>query len=280
MRLVRRSQFGWPATRATRAYPRRGLVIHYDGSNQGLAGKPHSACVAYWKRTRDFHMTTRGWVDIGYSFACCPHSYVFEGRGYGRSQAAQPGGNTTWYSCTLMSGPAERPNAAQIDAVRELRHWLMGKGVAGAVRGHRDFVSTSCPGDIAYRMVEDGTFSKPPGTDVEEDDDMLGLKRGDSGQRVKGLQVLLVYAGYDLTVDGDYGPVTAATLLKMRKDQGSSAEDGDEVTPWAYGQLMKALAKRQGGEPGPAGPPGPQGPPGEVPSILSVSGDLSVNTTN
>lgn len=179
MNLVKRSAFGWPATRASRAYPKRGLVIHYDGSDQGLAGKPHSECVAYWKRTRDFHMKIRGWVDIGYSFACCPHSSVFEGRGYGRSQAAQPGGNTTWYSCTLMSGPAERPNAAQINAVRELRQWLMGKGVAGAVRGHRDFVSTSCPGDIAYRMVQDGTFRRSPEEGIDDMDLNDKVKIGD-----------------------------------------------------------------------------------------------------
>ncbi|MFF3443660.1 N-acetylmuramoyl-L-alanine amidase [Streptosporangium sp. NPDC002721] len=163
MKFVKRDAFGWGPTSAGTANPRSGLVIHYDGSNQGLANKPHSACRDYWVRTRKFHMgSNRGWTDIGYSFGACPHGYVFEGRGVDRVQAAQPGGNSTWYSCTLMSGPGEDPPAAQIDAVRQLRAWLMSKGMAAGVKGHRDFFSTSCPGDRLYRLVREGTFARPP----------------------------------------------------------------------------------------------------------------------
>src|SRR5690606_17057190 len=86
-----------------------------------------------------------------------------------RDGGPRPGGKDSWYSVTLMSGPGEDPTPAQIDAVRQLRQWLMGKGVAGAVRGHRDFIPTSCPGDRLYRLVKNGTFSKAPS---EEDDDM------------------------------------------------------------------------------------------------------------
>ncbi len=45
--------------------------------------------------------------------------------------------------------------------------------IAGTVKGHRDFISTSCPGDTLYRMVRDGVFSKPARwgtTDTEEDE--------------------------------------------------------------------------------------------------------------
>jgi hypothetical protein len=173
MQFVRRADFGWGSSGASYAHPTRGLVIHHDGSDQGLAGKPHSACVTYWKNTRRFHTgPSRQWVDIGYSFGACPHGYVFEGRGLSKTQAAQPTGNTTYYSCTLMSGPGEKPTQAQIEAVRELRAWLMSKGVGGLVKGHRDFYSTSCPGDDLYRLVQNGTFSKPPtsATRAEEDD--------------------------------------------------------------------------------------------------------------
>jgi N-acetylmuramoyl-L-alanine amidase len=168
MKMMTRTELEWGPTKAAAASPRRGLVIHYDGSNQGLAGKPHEACVDYWRNTRKFHMgPKRGWVDVGYSFGACPHGQLFEGRGLNHAQAAQPGGNSTWYSVTLMSGPSERPTTEQINAVRRLRAWLMSKGVAGAVRGHRDFYATDCPGPI-YPMVRDGTFTQPP----EEEDDM------------------------------------------------------------------------------------------------------------
>ncbi|MEV0382897.1 peptidoglycan recognition family protein [Nonomuraea sp. NPDC050643] len=170
MNITTRDEIGWGPTAAASAHPTKGIVIHYDGSNQGLAGKPHAACLAYWRRTRTFHMTSpdRKWRDIGYSYACCPHGEVLEGRGLGREQAAQPGGNTTWYSVTLMSGPAELPTDVQIEAVRELRAYLMSKGVGGGVKGHRDFISTTCPGGRLYGLIKDGTFSKAP----NEEDDM------------------------------------------------------------------------------------------------------------
>jgi len=175
MQLVKRSAFGWGTTGASQAKPSKGLVIHYDGSDQGLAGKPHASCVDYWRRTRTFHTgSNRQWVDIGYSFGACPHGFVFEGRGENHAQAAQPGGNTTWYSVTLMSGPGETPTPAQIEAVRELRAHLIGRGLGSAVKGHRDFYGTSCPGDRLYRLVKDGTFARPPkgSTKTAEEDDV------------------------------------------------------------------------------------------------------------
>lgn len=168
MKLERRSVFGWGATGAGYASCHLGIVIHYDSGNLGLAHKPHSACRAYWKNTRRFHMgPRRGWTDIGYSFGVCPHGIAMEGRGARRQQAAQPGGNTTWHSITLMTGPAEDITPAAIQGVRELRAWLRKNyGTGRGVKGHRDFISTSCPGDKAYALVRNGTFGKAPGTSV------------------------------------------------------------------------------------------------------------------
>lgn len=171
MKLVKRSSFGWGASKADYANPRNGLAVHYDGSNQRLAGKSHSACVTYWKNTRIFHMgPSRKWADIGYSYAVCPHGYVFEGRGLNKAQAAQPTGNTTWYSCTFMSGPTETPTALQINAFRELRAYLRStKSVAAALKPHSAFISTSCCGNILRKLITNGTLA---GTPSKEDDDM------------------------------------------------------------------------------------------------------------
>jgi N-acetylmuramoyl-L-alanine amidase len=171
VKLERRSVFGWGASGAGFADPRSGLVVHYDSANQGLANKNHTACRTYWKNTRKFHMgPARGWADIGYSFAVCPCGYVLEGRGVRKVQAAQPGGNSTWYSCTFMSGPSEKPTAAQIRAFQELRNWLRTNyGVGAGVRGHRDFSSTACPGNILYTMVKNGSLVKPIPQPQEDD---------------------------------------------------------------------------------------------------------------
>lgn len=167
-----RSDLGWPECPATQADPKSGLVIHYDSVDQGLAGKDHSACLTYWHATREFHTgPSREWACIGYSFMSCPHGYVLEGRGLYRTQAAQPGGNSSHYSVTLATGPKDPITPEQINAVRQLRQWLMepDTSISGKVLGHRDFISTSCPGKKAYRLVQDGTFAQPP-NDSEGDD--------------------------------------------------------------------------------------------------------------
>jgi hypothetical protein len=169
VKLERRSVFGWGASAAGSASPRNGIAVHYDGSNQSLAKKRHAACRAYWRSTRKFHMgPRRKWVDIGYSFAVCPHGIVLEGRGLGKVQAAQPGGNRTWYSVTFMSGPSESPTAAQLTAFRELRSWLRGKGVKAALRPHSAFVSTSCCGNILRKSISNGTLASASQPQQEE----------------------------------------------------------------------------------------------------------------
>jgi hypothetical protein len=194
VKIEARSSFGWGATRAGRATPSQGIVIHYDGFNRALAAKGHAACRAYWKKTRAFHMgSTRGWVDIGYSWGVCPHGGVFEGRGLYRSQAAQPGGNSTWYSVTTMGGDSEDLTGAQIEALRDLRAWLRAEhGVGDGVRGHRDFISTSCPGDRTYKLIKSGALFGA-GADWMENlmNKLPTLRRGDRGEDVQTLQALL-----------------------------------------------------------------------------------------
>lgn len=123
---------------------------------------------------------------------------------------------------------------------------------------------------------------------------IVGLKRGDSGERVKALQSMLREAGHDPgPVDGDYGAATAAALLACRLSEGSEAKNGDTVTGWAQTQVLEALIHHQAGgagqrgprgekgDPGEAGPPGPQGesgppgepgPPGPVPTEIAIRG--------
>lgn len=168
MKFERRPAFGWPSCKAATATPTKGLVAHYNGPATGLLGKAHSACHAYWKNTRNYHVDTKGWADIGYSFGVCPHGYVLEGRGRGFSQAAQgtTAGNREWYSCTFMLGTGERPTALQVDAWHDLRMWLTEHGVSRGVRGHSDFFSTDCPGSILSAMINDGTLTNDRSTAV------------------------------------------------------------------------------------------------------------------
>lgn len=236
MKLERRASFGWGPSAAGHADPRNGLVVHYDGSNQGLAKKSHGACRDYWRSTRKFHMgPSRRWLDIGYSFGVCPHGIVLEGRGLGRQQAAQPGGNSTWYSVTFMSGPSETSTPAQNKAFRELRSWLHGKGVKLAISYHSRFISTSCPGDKLRKMVEDGTLAKGgPGESTPSRPGTTWPGRHlrltspfMEGSDVKVVQQRLNAKGADpkLAIDSVYGPMTAAAV-KAYQGTHHLTEDG------------------------------------------------------
>lgn len=171
--VITRAELNWPAMRNTQvpqAPTYSGMVIHWDGPGRNLTARVHGACVEYWKSVRQSHKA-RGWLDIGYSYGICPHGYEFEGRTFGYEQAAQPGGNRTYISVTLMTGGGERPTQAQIAAVRALRAALRTRGLRAEVKCHSDFVATDCPGDVARQMVRDNVFGDAM---VSEKDKLYG----------------------------------------------------------------------------------------------------------
>lgn len=232
LKFQKRSVFGWGSSAAGTAHPTSGIAVHFDGYNQNLKAKPHSACVAYWKKTRTFHTgPKRKWVDIGYSFAVCPHGYALEGRGVNRQQAAQPGGNSTYYSVTFMSGPAEKPTDEQIAVFRALRSWLRDGYKAGAaVTYHGKFISTDCPGPILKAMVLNGSIltgkisvkdpkpatSRAPGFPGRD----LAYPPVISGADVRKWQTQMKARGWNILVDGQYGKGSEAVCSKFQKDKG------------------------------------------------------------
>ena len=88
--------------------------------------------------------------------------------------------------------------------------------------------------------------SSPWGLASRLGDEMIGLRKGDSGERVKGLQAVLGRAGFHTEVDGEYGSKTAAAVLKCRKSMGSDAKNGNKIDGYGYAQLLSALVKKQG----------------------------------
>lgn len=172
--FVSRDELGWPAMpKNTRTD--QGMVAHYDAGfwlrNRRAdltkaGGDPHRACSEYWKRVESQHRG-QGWKSVGYAYFVCPDDAVFEGRGVDRIQAAElptPGkiqnGNTRYVAVTFGLGPGETPTVGALSAWHRLRRWLMDNhSVTPTVLGHRDFTSTSCPGDVVYRMVRDGTLT-------------------------------------------------------------------------------------------------------------------------
>ena len=240
--LVKRSAFGWGASGADYAHPTKGLVVHYDGSDQGLAKKSHSSCVTYWKNTRKFHMgSERGWADIGYSFGVCPHGYVFEGRGLNKAQAAQPGGNTTWYSCTFMSGDHESPTDAQVQAFLRLRAWLRSKGVGAAVSYHGKFISTSCPGSKLRTLVTSGKLSRnpngaggAPASPAKPPAFTKTLRQPpvEQSSQCRAWQQRMRDRGWMIEVDGWYGGDSEAVCRAFQKEKNLTVSGNVDEKTW------------------------------------------------
>jgi hypothetical protein len=107
---------------------------------------------------------------------------------------------------------------------------------------------------------------------------------GEKGAAVEHRQRQLIYLGYSITRDGDYGNQTAGALKKFYTDiSGKTDYDGKVVTTWVGIELdERATNKRQKamglkGDKGDKGDPGPAGRPGRDGVDATVSGTITVN---
>lgn len=139
-----------------------GVAPHYGGPAQRAAepGASHERCIYTWKAWQDYHMDAKGWADIAYTGGFCNHGWALAGRGVGVRSAANGtnDGNYRFYAVTWIGGDGQTPTQLALDAadwwVAELRE----AGAGMAVKPHRYFKSTKCPGDplVSYASSRDG----------------------------------------------------------------------------------------------------------------------------
>lgn len=155
--FVSRAEWGARAPRNRSGLPAsRGNTVHYEGPHMGSF--PHASCPTKVRGIQAFHMDSRGWSDVAYSTIVCPHGTIFDGRGFGVRTAAQgtnDGNNSSHAHCFLLGDGDTVPDVAKramADVIGDYRR----RGSGGQVWGHRDWHSTSCPGDPAYAWVKAG----------------------------------------------------------------------------------------------------------------------------
>lgn len=132
------------------------------------------------KDIQDFHIDGNKWCDIGYQFLMDQRGNLFQGRPFmdeSKSLASGPAlvigahvsnGNTGNIGMSLMGcfHPPEnsatlncldKQNAALLDSVVTMFAFLADTyQISPAnIRGHRDFNSTSCPGDVNYALLDE-----------------------------------------------------------------------------------------------------------------------------
>ena len=155
MKIISRAQWGaasWRGTPYSVALSRRTeFFVHYHG------GPPrHDRGNANAKEIEGIHLNN-GWSGVGYNFIVGQDGAVREGRGWNLVGAHCPGHNTSGIGVYVAVGQGQQPTDAAKRAVCDLYDEACRKtGRTLAKKGHRDGLSTECPGDILYAWVKAG----------------------------------------------------------------------------------------------------------------------------
>ena len=136
------------------------VFIHHTADEADVDSLADQA--AQMRGYQDYHMDTQGWDDIGYHYVVFPNfttssgtwipSRIFKGRPRNHVPAAQEGHNRGTLAIAVVRGGDRRMYENQRYAVGVLINYLKDAGAPlRELGGHRDVVSTTCPGDGIYR---------------------------------------------------------------------------------------------------------------------------------
>jgi len=121
---------------------------HTAGNHRGANGM---------RAIQAFHMDTRGWSDIAYSFVVDRISLnVYEGRGAGIAGGHTRGHNRTSHAICVMGNFEDLiPQTDLLELLAELvdHGHTQGWWPAQFTGGHRDVASTACPGRNLYAQI-------------------------------------------------------------------------------------------------------------------------------
>ncbi|KAM9843336.1 peptidoglycan recognition protein 6 [Aulostomus maculatus] len=158
--IIPRCMWGAEAYRGTPtilSLPLSFMYIHHTHT-------PSKPCLTFEQCSEDmrsmqrFHQDDRGWDDIGYSFVAGSDGYIYEGRGWHWRGAHTLGHNSKGYGVSFIGDySTSLPSQHSMGLVRDqLASCAVGGGRLIAnftLKGHRQVVNTSCPGDAFYNEI-------------------------------------------------------------------------------------------------------------------------------
>jgi len=172
-----------------------------------------------------YHTGVKGWHDIAYNFLVDAYGGIWEGR-QGSLTSPVKGdatGGSQGYAqlcCFIGNHQSLPPTGAAVSAMTELLRWLaarysidlrptatakfVSRGsslhpagqqvITATLAGHRDMSATTCPGDAAYRLVQDGTLRPPaPSTPAS---DLVFIKTKNTGSDRVEIHAATAESGY------------------------------------------------------------------------------------
>lgn len=148
--LARNTWTNEPAVGSRLSLPVRELWVHH-AVTETTKGKSRRQVAALLQRIRAFHVSERGYSDIGYSFAIDANGRIWRLRGL-RVGAHTLGRNDNSIGVVLLGNfETERPTAEMIASIYDLRDHLRERGALtkrSKLDGHRNApgAATACPG--------------------------------------------------------------------------------------------------------------------------------------
>jgi SpoIID/LytB domain protein len=150
----------------------RGVVVHHTAGTNSYTADQSAQIV---RATQAYHVKSRKWCDLGYNFLVDKYGQIFEGRrgGIDRAVRAAHSGNAevNMYAMGVsMMGDYDKvaPTPALKDAMVKLIGWRLGTNYLKAkgtyaiggktlnmIAGHRDVLSTACPGRYGYAWLSE-----------------------------------------------------------------------------------------------------------------------------
>lgn len=155
LRVHSRADWGARAPRCASGSmnPRR-ATIHHSVTPTNDSMSPQ----ARLRQIQSFHMNTRGWCDIGYNYAISRDGRVWRLRGPTTVGAHVANANTGNIGVLVVGTyTSQSANAAQLcGAAKLLRRLHEAYDISLArsnIKGHRQYASTACPGNVLYNQI-------------------------------------------------------------------------------------------------------------------------------
>lgn len=214
-----------------------GLAFHWEGVNQKQTGIETSRDVLRGIQLSHMNNVKEGYVDIAYNFAVDYLGNIFELRGWDVQGGANGNAkaNEEYVSVCYLGGPQNPFTQDAKYAFESLRKEADARGIGKANKAHSEFKATSCPGDEIRNFISSlsGGVASPssqtpkppspaptpaipafPGT----------TRRGSKGEAVRQGQARLKSRGWNISVDGDFGPATEKIVKQFQKEKNLTAD--------------------------------------------------------
>jgi hypothetical protein len=207
------------------------IVVHHTaGPNSNDFSLDHAFQVA--RDIQNLHMDTNGWIDTGQQLTNSRGGFVMEGRH--RSLEVLTGGTRHVVGAHVANNNStcigieneglytsvNVPTALWNSLVDLVAYIASQYAVPVAnIKGHRDFNSTQCPGDVLYARLPElrNAVAAKLGHSLTALDAPTWplLQPGDSGEKVLAAQHLLRGNGIPAPLDGSFGPATFEAVQRF-----------------------------------------------------------------